>query len=193
MWMRGPRRSISEDGAPAELNVEVRGTGSMTAELNEQILTLCNAAYGEDLTELYATFGPATHVLGRKAGALVSHAMWVTRWLEPGGHRPLKTAYVEFVATHPTEQRNGHATTVLRRLMAEIPSDYRLAALCPATRGLYARLGWRYWRGPLSIRCPNGPDVATPDERVMVYTLGASPQLDFDAALSAEWREGELW
>jgi aminoglycoside 2'-N-acetyltransferase I len=35
--------------------------------------------------------------------------------------------------------------------------------------------------------------LGTPDEQVMVLRLPRTPLLDLDAALTAEWRPGELW
>lgn len=175
------------------LEYAVIPSGSRSASLESEILGLCNLAYGEDLADLFNTFGAAVHVLGRIRGRLVSHAMWVTRWLQPGSGQPLETAYVEFVATHPAFQRHGYATAVMQRLIKEVPESYRLAALCPATSGIYERLGWHFWRGPLIIRMPSGPPRATPEERVMVRELPGRPALDLDAPLSAEWRAGELW
>jgi GNAT superfamily N-acetyltransferase len=173
--------------------LQVLDSTSLPHDLRRRIAALCKAAYGEDLGELLATFGPSTHVLGMLGDRLVSHAMWVTRWLQPGAAAPLETAYVEVVATHPEHQGRGYATNVMRRLAAEIPDVYQLAALCPATPGLYARLGWRFWRGPLSIRMPSGHHLATPEERVMVLELAGRPALNVDHPLSAEWREGEVW
>ena len=71
-------------------------------------------------------------------------------------------------------------------------ADYELAALSPATEGLYARLGWRFWRGPLSIRTETGL-IPTPDEQVMFLRLPKTPPLDDTLPLSAEWRPGEVW
>ena len=175
------------------LELEVVQSESNTADLRSEILSLCNLAYREDLTELFRTVGPATHVLGLSEGMLVSHALWVTRWLQPGAGKPLKTAYVEAVATLPKFQRRGFATLVMRRLVSEIPESFKLTALCPARSGIYERLGWRFWRGRLSIRMPSGQQQETPDERVMVFDLPGGPTLDLTEPLSAEWREGELW
>ncbi len=158
-----------------------------------EIVALCNAAYRQDLTELMATFGPRTHVLGIIETELVTHAMWVTRWLQVADAQPLKTAYVEAVATLPAQQRNGYATRVMQRLEQSIPAAYEAAALSPATTGIYTRLGWHFWRGPLSIRLPSGEHRATPDESVMVLPLPGRPALLLDQPLSAEWRKGELW
>ena len=71
-------------------------------------------------------------------------------------------------------------------------ADYELAGLSPATEGLYARLGWRYWRGALSIRTETGL-IPTPDEQIMFLRLPNTPPLDDTLPLSAEWRPGEVW
>ena len=65
------------------------------------------------------------------------------------------------------------------------------AALSPATEGLYARLGWRFWRGPLSIRSEAGK-TPTPEEEIMFLRLPRTPPLDETLPLSAEWRPGEV-
>jgi aminoglycoside 2'-N-acetyltransferase I len=117
--------------------------------------------------------------------------LWVTRWLQPGTLPVLRTAFVEAVATDPAYQGRRLATAVMRALHAGI-LDFDLGGLSPARYGLYTRLGWELWRGPLFIRTDDGP-LATPDEEVMILRLPRTPPLDLDVSLSAEWREGELW
>ncbi|HEY44015.1 MAG TPA: GNAT family N-acetyltransferase [Anaerolineae bacterium] len=173
------------------LRVEVTRADELNPDLHATVLALCNRAHEEDLRPLFATFVDATHVLGFLGGALVSHAMWVTRWLQPGDGPRLCTAYVEMVATEPHHQRRGFATAVMRRLATAI-SEYDLGALCPAEPRVYARLGWIFWRGPLFIRSGERL-IPTPDERIMILRLPKTPSLDLDQPLSAEWREGELW
>jgi aminoglycoside 2'-N-acetyltransferase I len=175
------------------LTLEIARSDEMSLARRLEIERLVNAAYGEDVSGLFATLGPATHLVAVEDGAIVTHAMWITRWLQPGDLPPLETAYVEMVATLPRCQGRGLATFVMNRLVRELPESYALAALCPARSGIYERLGWWFWRGPLSIRLPDGGTLPTPDEWVMVHRLPQSPPLDFTAPLSAEWREGELW
>ncbi len=155
------------------------------------MLSLCDAAYGTATQPYFVSLGPGEHLLGMQSGQLVSHLMWVTRWLQPRGHSPLKTAYVEMVATAPHAQGRGYASALLQHVVYLV-GDYDLAALCPATDGLYRRLGWGYWRGPLSAR-KDGHMVPTPEERVMILRLPLTPKLDRDAPLSVEWRPGEVW
>jgi GNAT superfamily N-acetyltransferase len=166
---------------------------SPSPELRREILDLCYLAYAEDLTGFFEASPEATHVICREGSAVVAHAMWVTRWLQVDYGRPLRTAYVEAVATHPAFRGRGLASRVMRRLVSELPVSFELAALCPATVSLYERLGWRFWLGPLSIRMPSGERLDTPDERVMIYELAGRPQVDRYGVLSAEWRPGEVW
>ena len=174
-----------------DLKLEVIRSDQLPPDHLTAIYSLCNRAYEENLEPLFKTFSDATHVLGLLDSAVVSHAMWFTRWLLPGDGPPLRTAYVEMVATEPQLQRRGYATAVMNRLASAI-HDYDLGGLCPAEPELYARLGWRFWQGPLFVRHNDGL-VPTPDERIMVLRLPKTPALNTKLPLSAEWRDGELW
>ena len=179
---------------PTPLAIEVVESGALTPELSREIADLCTVVFDEDLTELFEVARPTTHVLGRLDGQLASHAMWCTRWLQPGARAPLRTAYVEAVGTLPEFQRRGYASRIMRRLVDEIPGSYELAALCPATSEIYERLRWRFWRGALSVRMTDGTSMPTPEERVMIFDLPGRPALDVDESLSIEWRPGEeIW
>jgi aminoglycoside 2'-N-acetyltransferase I len=174
-----------------KLRVEVLHADQLTPEHLAEIHALCNRAYGEDLGPLFQTFADATHVIGWWDSAIVSHAMWVTRWLQPGDGSPLRTAYVEMVATEPQFERRGFATAVMR-VLAHAIREFDLGGLCPAETTLYTNLGWVFWQGPLFIRTPDGL-LPTPEEQVMILRLPRTPPLDLTLPLSAEWREGELW
>jgi aminoglycoside 2'-N-acetyltransferase I len=174
------------------LSIEVASSDSISPETFREICDVCTAAYREDFVEGFRVLGPGVHVIGRLDDRIVSHAMWVDRALQPGTSQPLRTAYVEAVATDPAFQRRGFASQVLRRVAEEI-RDYELGALSSAVEALYERIGWELWRGPLFIRTPTGRD-ATPGESVMILRVERTPaDLDLDAPLSAEWRLGELW
>jgi aminoglycoside 2'-N-acetyltransferase I len=174
-----------------ELRLEIIHADHLTAQQLADIHALCNRAYEEDLTSLFDTFIDVTHVLGYLGRSIVSHAMWVTRWLQPADGPFLRTAYVEMVATEPHFQRRSFATAVMKRL-ADAISDFDLGGLSPAEPELYAKLGWVFWSGPLFIRTLEGL-LPTPDERVMILRLPKTPYLNLDLPLSAEWREGEVW
>jgi aminoglycoside 2'-N-acetyltransferase I len=176
---------------PEGLSLQVIKGGDLSEQERHEVVALCSRAFETDYGVFLPTFLDATHILARRQGALVSHALWITRWLQPEGLPSLRTAYVEAVATAEAYRGRGYATVVMERLSQEV-KDFELGGLSPAGQGLYARLGWDLWRGPLFIR--TGAElVPTPDEVVMVLRLPNTPSLDLDAALSAEWREGELW
>lgn len=168
-------------------------SAQLSARTLDEILALCDRAYGEDLRAAFRTFADPVHVLATEEGSVVSHALWITRWLAPCGRAPLRTAYVEAVATDPGWQGRGFASAVMRTLVSEVAA-FELAALSPSDRGqsLYARLGWQPWTGPLFIREESGL-VETPDEGIMVHRLPGSPALNPRDSLSAEWRPGDLW
>ncbi len=176
-----------------ELTVQIIAGAELPRATYEAVLQLCTAAYEEDFTP-YLIYAAPTHVLGYCGAELVSHAMWVPRWLQVGAAPPLRTAYVEAVATAPAHGRRGYATAIMRHLAAAIAdsADFELAALSPADTTLYARLGWERWQGPLAIRTAAGL-LPTPDEEVMILRLPRTAPLDLAAPLSAEWRSGELW
>lgn len=174
------------------LTIRVVPGRTLSAAERHTLVELCNRAYGENLQTLFDTFVDPTHILGTVGGRLVSHAMWVTRYLQPGTLPLLRTAYVEMVATAEAYRNRGHASALMRRFADEV-RDYDLAALCPSSPGYYARLGWELWRGPLFIRTPEGPVRSPEDEEIMILRLPKTPDLDLTGPLSAEWREGELW
>jgi len=103
----------------------------------------------------------------------------------------LQTAFVEAVATEKKYRDKGFASAVMKKLAEEI-SQFDLGALCTGSPELYARLGWKIWKGPLFIRTQLGL-IPTPNELVLILLLPNTPPLDLEAPLSAEWREGELW
>jgi aminoglycoside 2'-N-acetyltransferase I len=173
------------------LSIERVRTNTLVPRVLEQVQALCNEAYGEDLTGYFADIGPGVHLIGWHGPAMVSHLMWVDRPLYVDGREPLRSAYVELVATRTRDLRHGYATNLMQRLALEIQA-YDLGALSPSETTLYQRLGWEKWRGPLSVRTVAG-SVATPDEEVMVLRTPGSPALDLEAALSVDWRPGEVW
>lgn len=135
-----------------------------------------------------------THFLLEEDDAIVGHASVVTRDLHVD-RVPLRTAYVEAVATDPARQRQGLGTQVMRAVGDFIDAgDWQLAALGTGSQRFYERLGWRVWRGPSSVRMAKG-DVATPDEDgyIMVHLTPGSPGIDWSAPISCEWRPGDVW
>jgi aminoglycoside 2'-N-acetyltransferase I len=181
----------------ASVNLEVVAADALDSARRAEIIALCESAYGEDFGRLFEELTGSVHVLARdERGALVSHAEWAPRLLQPEGHPVLRTAYVEAVATAPDRRGQGLATAVLRVLggLLTIDPSWELAALSPSDPAFYARLGWELWQGPLGIRRGDGIDPTPADEQVMILRLPRTPAtLEPASLLTAEWRVGELW
>lgn len=177
--------------AQNEITFEIVSGDSISASYSQEIVNLCSAAYEEDFRPYLALLLNPVHLLARRSNILVSHAAWVTRWLQVNEDKVLRTAYVEAVATAPEYQRKGFASAVMRRLVTCI-DEFDIGALSPSDAGFYERLGWEMWRGQLAIRTEQGL-VPTPEEEVMIYRLRHTPELDLNNLLTVEWRQGEVW
>jgi aminoglycoside 2'-N-acetyltransferase I len=139
----------------------------------------------------HATGG--THVIAEDGGLIVSHASVVERLLEVGGE-PIRTGYVEAVATSPQQQRRGYGRLVMEEIREILQAGYALGALSTGSHGFYERLGWERWRGPTWVRASGGVE-RTPDDDggIMVLRTPTSPALDLKASIVCEWREGDVW
>jgi aminoglycoside 2'-N-acetyltransferase I len=177
----------------AGLEISTVPASAISTRMREEILDLCQRAYNEDLRAALEAFNDPIHVVGTIQGTIVSHALWITRWLIPNDGGKLRTAYIETVATDPLRQRRGYASAIMRALVEQV-TDWELAALCTSDQGrsLYEKLGWETWRGPLYIRDSSGL-TETPGETVLIHRLRRTPTIDLAGSLSAEWRPGELW
>jgi len=178
-------------------------TAVLDTELRACVLALCADAYEEDLSPYLDDIGEGEHLLGWQDGELVSHLMWVERLLyrdrSSVAQRPaLRSAYIELVATAPSQQGRGHASTLMRAAAAAL-GDFDVGALSPSDEAFYARLGWERWHGPLFVRGQaEGSDreawEPTPDEEIMILRLPRTPsELDVHAPLAVDWRPGEVW
>jgi len=110
------------------------------------------------------------------------------------GGTPLRTGYVEAVATAPSHERRGLGTSVMRDVGTYISERFELGALGTGSHGFYERLGWVAWAGPSSVRMPDG-ERRTPDDDpyIMVLRTPSSPPLDITAPISCDWRPGDVW
>jgi aminoglycoside 2'-N-acetyltransferase I len=173
------------------LSIEIKPGGVLTPQEQEAIANLFEAAFEEAYEPFQEVFTDPTHILGKVDGKLVSHALWITRWLALQGRPALRTAYVEAVATDQAYRKRGYATQIMACLAAQI-QDYALGGLSPADTSLYARLGWEFWQGPLFGR-KDGKWIPIPGEQAMILRTRNTPELDLHAPLSIEWRDGEVW
>ena len=165
------------------------------------------AAERANLVELFAAAWPAgnfsaddmdhalggVHWLAEADGRIIAHASVVARTLEADG-RPMRTGYVEAVATLPAWRGRGIATRLMEAAGERIRAAFDLGALSTGVHGLYGRLGWERWCGPTFVRTADGP-VRTEDEDdgIMVLRTPRTPSLTLAEALSCEWRAGDAW
>ncbi len=133
------------------------------------------------------------HAIAELNGRIVAHAAVVRRLLEADG-RPFSVGYVEGVATAPELQGLGHGSSVMRAVSEVIRQSFELGALSTGLHGFYMRFGWQRWRGPTGVRTETGVEL-TPDDDdgIMILRTRSTPELDFRAMLTCEWREGDVW
>ena len=170
----------------------------LTASEIDVIRQIMRLAFWEDEEERF-TDADWEHALGGIhvvldiGGEIVAHAAVVERELHVDG-RPLRTGYVEAVATTPARQGEGFGSRVMTAVDEIIGERYELGALGTGRHHFYQRLGWLTWMGPLFVRMPDGPH-RTPDEDgyILVLETPTSPQLDLRAPISCEWRPGDVW
>ena len=177
------RRAPTDALGPAEL-----------ASLHEMLV----AAFGDDPEEAltgadwqHALGG--VHVLAEEDGAVVAHAAVVERTIEVDG-RPLRTGYVEAVATRADRRGRGIGTAVMAEVGRIIDDGYELGMLGTGVQPFYERLGWSVWPGPSAVRTATGR-VPSPDDDgyLMVRTTPATPPLDRMATITCEDRPGDAW
>jgi aminoglycoside 2'-N-acetyltransferase I len=133
------------------------------------------------------------HALVRDGGAVIGHASVVQRRLLHGGCA-LRAGYVEAVAVRADRRRQGIGGLLMGALEQVIDKAYDLGALGATDEGaaFYRSRGWQVWRGPLSVISPTGMR-RTPEEDGGIYVRPGRVPLDLTAALSCDWRDGDVW
>ena len=190
-----PAEGLSYD---SPTNIRTVATDHLTADDVTSIRALLFAAFKRDEhggfseDDWHHSIG-GTHFVAEDGGEIVGHASVVDRDIRVAG-KPLRTAYVEAVATHPAHQRRGIGTALMRHVAEHIAARYELGVLGTGSQSFYERLGWEIWRGPSSVRTAQGEE-RTPDEDgyILVLRTPSTPDLDLDAAISCEWRPGDVW
>ncbi len=174
------------------LSIERVGPATSHPRVHEQVRALCDAAYGEDLAAVLRRYRTrrAPSWMARSRAGIASHVGRPHTVRRKGGNhcdRPMSSSSPR----RKSDQGRRFATRLMERLALEI-QGYDIGALSPAETTLYQRLGWERWHGALSVRTAAGV-VPTPGEELMVLRLPGSPPVDLEAALSVDWRAGEVW
>ncbi|HET9455948.1 MAG TPA: GNAT family N-acetyltransferase [Candidatus Limnocylindrales bacterium] len=185
-------------GSTDPLRLRRVATSELTAGETAAIRALLVTAFGDDPDERFGdddwdhALGGVHYVLDDGA-QIVGHAALVERELHVAG-RPLRTGYVEAVATAPARQGRGLGTRIMTQVNADIRAGFELGALGTGWHAFYERLGWLRWRGPSSVRVPDG-ERRTPDEDgyILVLPTASTRLLDLDAPISCDWRSGDVW
>ena len=187
---------------PVDLDVRLRRlrTRNLAATEVAAILVIMADAFGTDDDERF-TDDDWDHAVGGihfvldVNGEIVTHASVVERELRVDG-RPLRTGYVEAVATAPKRQGAGFGSMVMTDVTAYIRATFELGALGTGRHRFYERLGWLTWRGPSFVRPSGGrPPQRTPEDDgyILVLATPASPPLDITGPISCDWRPGDVW
>ena len=189
------------------LNTEVRphrprlrrvSTDDLAATEIATIRGLMLAAFGTDEEEGFDD-DDWEHALGgihfvlELDGDVIAHASVVERALRVDG-RPLRTGYVEAVATAPKRQGAGFGSLVMADVTSYIQERFELGALGTGRHRFYERLGWQTWTGPSFVRTADGAR-RTPDDDgyILVLLTPSTPALDMAGPISCEWRHGDVW
>lgn len=173
-------------------------SGELGPARTAQIRALMAIAFGDDPEERFGDTDwdhalGGTHVILEVDGVIVAHASVVERWIEIGG-RPLRTGYVEAVATEPARQGTGLGTRLMTEIGTIIRDRFELGLLGTGRHHFYERLGWRTWRGPSGWKGTDGIHW-TPDDDgfLLVLETPRTPKLDQEAPILCEWRAGDVW
>lgn len=156
------------------------------------------------LTEAFGGFAEFTdsdweHALGGMhavivhRGALIAHAAVVQRRLLYQG-TALRCGYVEAVAVREDWRGQGLGHAVMDAIEQVIRGAYQVGALSasPAGEKIYRPRGWLQWQGPASVLTPTGP-IRTPDDDGSIFVLPVELNMDPNAELACDWRDGDVW
>lgn len=172
--------------------------GDLTAAEIESIRALLVAAFGDDEEDRFTDADwehalGGTHFILELDGEIVTHASVVERVVNVGD-RPLRTGYVEAVATAPGHEGGGFGSIVMTDVGAYICDRFELGALGTGRHSFYQRLGWQTWAGPSSVRASGGMR-RTPDSDgyILVLATPTSRLLDLGEPISCDWRPGDVW
>ncbi|MCX2931931.1 GNAT family N-acetyltransferase [Mycobacterium sp. CVI_P3] len=133
------------------------------------------------------------HAVIAHRGALVAHAAVVQRRLLYRG-TALRCGYVEGVAVHEDWRGQGLAHAVMDAIEQVIRGAYQIGALSSSPIGekIYRPRGWVHWQGPTSVLAPGGV-TRTAEDDGSIFVLPVDIQVDPQAELTCDWRDGDVW
>src|SRR6185437_15423198 len=110
------------------------------------------------------------------------------------GELVLRTGFVEGVGVRADQRRRGHAGAMMAALERIVRGGHDLGALSASDAGaaVYTARGWLPWTGPTFALTPDGVR-RTPDDDGTVHVLPVTVALDRTAALTCDWRDGDVW
>src|SRR5215210_4662668 len=185
---------MTEDPSPHLRRVPTRELSAADIEAARRVLWDAFPTGDEGFTEDDWEHGlGGVHFLLDVEGRLVAHASVVEREIHVDG-RPFRTGYMEAVGVLPGLQGRGYGSRVVEPATACIREGFELGVLGTGRHSFYERLGWRTWRGPSFVRTRAGNE-RTPDEDgyILVLETPTSRGLDWTAAISCDWRDGDVW
>ncbi|OBA84889.1 aminoglycoside 2'-N-acetyltransferase [Mycobacteriaceae bacterium 1482268.1] len=133
------------------------------------------------------------HAVISNHGAMIGHAAVVQRRLLYR-NAALRCGYVEAVAVRADWRGQGLASALMDAVEQVTRGAYQLGALSvsEAGRPIYAARGWLPWLGPTSVLTPSGAQ-RTPGDDGSIVVLPVSVDLDTNAAIACDWRDGDVW
>lgn len=186
---------------PPGTSVRTATTGELSAADVVALRGLFSAAWpsGGDPDEAFddddfAHAMGGRHWLAELDGRIVSHVAVVERRLEVDG-TPLRTGYLEAVATLPAHEGRGLASHLVRQADTWLVSRFELGGLATGSPGFYERLGWQLWQGPTWVRGQDGGLARTDDAdgAILVLRTATTPALEVTGTLACDWRAGDVW
>jgi aminoglycoside 2'-N-acetyltransferase I len=133
------------------------------------------------------------HAIARAGDAIIGHAAIVRRHLVYRG-RALRAGYLEAVAVHPDHRREGVGDDLMAAVEPVIACAYDLGALSSTAIGMpfYESRGWLPWRGSLYAFTPDGI-IHQPEREDRLMVFAVRDDIDLDADLTCDFRNGDLW
>jgi aminoglycoside 2'-N-acetyltransferase I len=175
-------------------DVRMAPTERLTDAFLHELRGFLDVAFPGDFSEDdWAHSLGGVHAWIRGPEGLICHGSLVERSLGFSSGR-LRVGYVEAVATLAARRREGHATSVMRRIGDLIRERYPLGALSSSTHAFYETLGWEHWRGKTFVDGPDGYESTPQDDGdIMILRTPRSPDLDLDSDIVCDWRSGDVW